>query len=1042
MQAQYAYLAKFRTWADFFQASKGLSASASQDKANKGKVFEVLLKLYLERNPQYQSKLSNVWLLDDVPTAIRNKLRLPNNDEGIDLVCRTKTDDFWAVQCKYRSNKSSAVTRKELSTFSQLTFGYCKGFSFGLVAHTSDKPIRKLDLLPNIGEINLEAFERLNPEDWQAIVARSKTLPLKPRTPKAHQKQAIAEAKKYFVAKKQARGKLLMPCGTGKSLTAFWMAEALKANTIILAVPSLSLIKQSLADWTREFVAKKIETDWLVVCSDETAAKREQDEFTESVGSLGIDATTDQEKIRQFLRRKKTKKVIFTTYQSGAVLARAAKATRSKFELGLFDEAHRTVGLEDKLFSHLLSDKNITIDKRIFMTATERVVRGSKDDVYSMDDESIYGACFYQLSFKSAIEADPPIICDYKVLTVSVTDEEIAEMARQRHLVTVKGLSKDQRSEALVAAVAIEKAIKKHKAHHLISFHRSIAAAEQFKELQDLVFKAGRLKVDTFHISSKKSAGERAALVREFRESKRALITNARCLQEGVDIPAVDCVVFADPKQSVVDIVQAAGRAMRRFEGKKYGLIVLPLPIPKGVKPEVFFEESAFKQVARVITALSTQDERIAEEFRVVEQRVGGSGKLIEFDFDLPLTRRIDLKKFRSEVALKVWERVGRANWRDFGSARAFIHSLGLESNQDWREFTKSGSLPSDIPASPDRVYKDWRSWGDWLGTGTPHWSDIERPAFPIAREQARALRISSGAAWRLLSKEGKLRPKSLPSSPDKVYAKTGWISWGDWLGTNRVADQEKAYRPFNLARQYVRTLGIRSGADYLTKWREGVIPKDIPAKPDKTYKEDGWISWPDWLGRSTEANQNREFLTFEEARNYARRTGLKTGTEWRVWSKQGNRPSKIPANPDQVYAELGWIDWADWLGNANRRGDWLDYEDAKKLLEKLNIKSGRHWRDYKSEVGIGIKIPKSPEVYYKNKGWAGWADFLSADKREMRWRKFADARKFVQALRLASRREFAVWAKTYAKPKDIPTNPNIAYGINWKGWDDWLGKA
>ena len=1039
MDAHYRYLSRHSSWESFYEAMRSLPASGRSGEASKGKTFEAFTKRYLERHPQYASKLANVWLIEEIPSAVARQLRLPVNDEGIDLVCKTKTGDYWAVQCKYRGDKSSAVTRKELSTFSQLTFGYCSGFSFGLVVHTSDRPIRKLDLLPNIGEIGSGVFESLSREEWRTITAVAKPAALKPRRPRDHQKKAIAEAKRHFLAKRESRGKLLMPCGTGKSLTAFWMAEALKADTIVLAVPSLSLIKQSLADWTREFVAKGIEADWLVICSDETAAKREQDEFTESVGSLGIDATTNPDRIRQFLRRKSTKKVVFTTYQSGTVLAKAAKAARFKFSLGLFDEAHRTVGVEDKLFSHLLSDKNIAIDKRIFMTATERVVRGSKDDVYSMDDQDVYGSSFYQLSFKAAIEADPPIICDYKILTVSVTDDEIAEMARNKHLVTIKGLNKDQRSEALVAAVAIEKAIKKHKAHHLISFHRSIAAAEQFKELQEAVFNAARLKVETFHISSKKSAGERASLIKEFKESKRALITNARCLQEGVDIPAVDCVVFADPKQSVVDIVQAAGRAMRRFEGKTHGLVVLPLPIPKGVDPAEFFQGTAFRQVAKVITALSTQDERIAEEFRVLEQSPSTARNLIDIDFELPKTRSFDISDFRREVFLKVWDRVGKANWRNFYEARAYVHRLQIKSNLGWRRIAKDGGLPPDIPSSPESIYAEWSGWGDWLGTGTLHWSQLERPAFIDAREQARKLGILSGAAWRKLYKEGKIIPSSLPASPDKVYSKEGWISWGDWLGTERVADQYRSYRSFDSAREYVRSLGFSSGAQYLSSWRAGGVPKDIPAHPDRTYLDRGWVSWPDWLGNSLSANQNRVFLPFKKAREFARKTGIRTGTEWREWSKSGSRPLDIPANPDQVYAGKGWLDWADWLGSSNRRGDWLSYQEAKQAVHKLKLSSGRAWREYKAKFGQNLAIPKSPDVYYRKKGWVNWLDFLGSDSGLSKWRDFQKARDFVHKLKLGNRRDYMAWVKSRGRPDDIPTNPNIVYRDEWLGWQDWL---
>ncbi len=170
-----------------------------------------------------------------------------------------------------------------------------------------------------------------------------------------------------------------------------------------------------------------------------------------------------------------------------------------------------------------------------------------------------------------------------------------------------------------------------HGVKHAISFHRSIRGADRFREQQDALNRMGSLgpKTTNFHISSKKTAGQRSDLLREFMAHKRALMTNARCLTEGVDVPAIDCVMFADPKQSRVDIVQAAGRALRQHEGKEYGYIVVPLVVPEKMDFEKFAETTAFKQVAQTITALSTQDERIADEFRAIEQGRVSAAKLL-----------------------------------------------------------------------------------------------------------------------------------------------------------------------------------------------------------------------------------------------------------------------------------------------------------------------------------------------------------------------------------------------------------------------------
>ena len=176
-------------------------------------------------------------------------------------------------------------------------------------------------------------------------------------------------------------------------------------------------------------------------------------------------------------------------------------------------------------------------------------------------------------------------------------------------------------AQAVAAGIALKRVFQEHGIKHAISFHRSIRGADRFREQQDRLNGLNEVGPPTvnLHISSKKSAGQRSELLRSFVQHDRALMTNARCLTEGVDIPAIDCVLFADPKQSVIDIVQAAGRALRRAPGKEFGYILLPLVVPSHMELDDFAETTAFRQVARTITALSTQDERIAEQFRGIE---------------------------------------------------------------------------------------------------------------------------------------------------------------------------------------------------------------------------------------------------------------------------------------------------------------------------------------------------------------------------------------------------------------------------------------
>jgi predicted helicase len=214
---------------------------ASNGAAQQGAAFERLTQLLLQTQPEYQSKLKHVWLLSEVPHEVRAKLRLPQFDEGIDLIAETHERTFWAIQAKFRSERDGTLTRKDLDTFTSLAFVACTGISVAVVAHTLSKPIRKRHLMGNTVEIGLERWLALDELHWSLIKSglRGKPTPPEPRQPRPHQQKAISAASQHF-ANGATRGRLIMPCGTGKSLTAFWIAETLQARNILMAVPSLA----------------------------------------------------------------------------------------------------------------------------------------------------------------------------------------------------------------------------------------------------------------------------------------------------------------------------------------------------------------------------------------------------------------------------------------------------------------------------------------------------------------------------------------------------------------------------------------------------------------------------------------------------------------------------------------------------------------------------------------------------------------------------------------------------------------------------------
>src|SRR5262245_54658937 len=239
------FIASCSSWEEFCQ--RGFP------NGEKWRAFERLVQLYLQTEPEYRTKLRHVWTLREVAPDVCKRLGLPSRDEGIDLIACTNHGEYWALQSKFRSQRDKPLSRRELGTFSSLAFNTCNNIALAVVAHTATKPVSKRHLMRKTVEIGLDRWQSIDPEFWTLIGKRLKGRSARPkaREPRPHQRAAIAAAKAHFLGDKATRGRLIMPCGTGKSLAAYWISEALEAKTILVAVPSLALIRQSLADWTR-----------------------------------------------------------------------------------------------------------------------------------------------------------------------------------------------------------------------------------------------------------------------------------------------------------------------------------------------------------------------------------------------------------------------------------------------------------------------------------------------------------------------------------------------------------------------------------------------------------------------------------------------------------------------------------------------------------------------------------------------------------------------------------------------------------------------
>lgn len=640
-----------------------------------------------------------------------------------------------------------------------------------------------------------------------------------------------------------------------------------------------------------------------------------------------------------------------------------------------------------------------------------------------MDDPGLYGETFELLTFKAAIAATPPILCDYRILTIGVRASDVARLVAANRWLDLGADGLDEvTAQALASLVALRRATGEHGVRHTVSFHSSIARAQQFRDLCARLNAAlpAEPPIAAHHVNGAMGSAARQRELDAFLAAPPSLVTNARCLTEGVDVPRIDCVFFADPKGSTIEIVQAAGRALRLAEGKKLGYILLPLVVPDGATLDAIAETSAFKFVLFVLRALATHDDRIVEWFRATaEGRAPETGQLVQFDLgDVVTPPGVNAEEFARQIEVRCWGSVGKLSFASYERAQEWARKLGITSGRAWgvafRRMTERGEWPADIPRAVDRYYRGlgWNDWPTFLGVGRKYVSYVKGRAgrgfrpFAEAREWAHTLALKSLEDWMsFVRRDPDNFPADIPSWPDRTYRKGGWVSWPDFLGySDEWADE---WRAFTEARAFARSLkltGQRAWKQYCKGERPDLPPKpgDIPAAPWFAYAESGWSGWRDWLGTekptcvktvSTEPTKPRirrnprpsKFRDFESARTFARSLQLRSSTEWYAYTHgqfpdQMPKPSDVPASPKTVYADH-WRGWGDWLGTGNVapfEKKFRPFTEARAFARALGLHTGADWDRWCRIPGNRpADIPASPETVYRTQGWVSYADFL-----------------------------------------------------------------
>ena len=730
-----------------FQSILNQFRKESFSQKDKGERFERLMQLYLLTEPYYANLFTKVWLWNEFPF----REDLGGNDTGIDLVAKTTHGAYWAIQCKcYQDN--AVINKPAVDSFLTTAgrsfvddSGQTKKFEHCLWISTTnhwgsnaEEAIR--NHTPAVSRISLFHLQNSS-VDWdkllQGMYGEQARKPRK--TPFEHQKKAIANSLEYF--KFRDRGKLIMACGTGKTYTSLKIAEQQTngQGLVLFLVPSIALLGQTLDEWTNE-AAQPINA--ICICSDaEVSKKKVQNEDTDtfSVVDLALPASTDVPSIMKQFREALDSEgltVVFSTYQSIEVISNTQKEYQKVYgnESGIFDliicdEAHRTTGVtlsdEDESAFVKVHDNNfIQGRKRMYMTATPRLYSDDTKKkavdldavLCSMDDVKLYGDEMYHIGFGEAVEKG--LLSDYKVLILTVNENDmpvaVQEMVSNNPTeVPANDVNKligcvNALSKEIVGDNSLVKSSDPEPMHTAVAFCQNIRISKQitatFNQMGELYYKnlsdeaRGRMvMIESEHIDGTMPATERYQKLSWLKSVERGtqncrILTNVRCLSEGVDVPSLDAVIFLSPRNSQVDVVQSVGRVMRRAPDKKYGYIIIPVVIPSDADTKKALDNNKeYAVVWTVLNALRAHDDRFNATVNKIElnrnkpQNIlvgapsyGSDDDVIDFSpnafADVELELSLKFEEMQALLYAKMVEKVGdRRYWEQWAKDIAEI---------------------------------------------------------------------------------------------------------------------------------------------------------------------------------------------------------------------------------------------------------------------------------------------------------------------------------------------------------------------------------
>ena len=614
-----------------------------------GNEFERLMKQYLSVDPLYKERFTDVYLWKEW-AALRTEY--DGTDIGIDLVARESNGEYCAIQCKCFA-EDTRVTKPQIDSF--VAASAAEMFTKRILVHTGAElgPNVRRTIEPLGTDFHVIGYGDLasRPIDWpdlrrempEQLDYRPELFSLRP-----HQQEAFDDVINGF--KDSDRGKMIMACGTGKTFTALRIAEKIAGigGRVLYLVPSIGLFSQAMREWAEQ---QEIPHRYIGICSDASAGRQTEDA---PIQELEIPVTTETEAITEALQHtdEAAMTVVFCTYHSLPIVETAQDQGAPAFDIILCDEAHRTTGVEspdDDTSPFVLVHKADRIHgkKRLYMTATSRLYTESararathhNKEVFSMDDSEVYGCEFHRLPFSRAIEKR--LLSDYKVVVLALY-EPGTDAVLQRYVgAGGSNINIADATKIIGCWRVLQRPEGKSRANdnikpltRVIAFNNTIANSKRLVKHWDEFIESAiahmseaqrptKFQCETRHVDGKDRAFDRKALIEWLKDGTDGvchILSNARCLSEGIDVPTLDGVIFMTPRSSHVDIVQAVGRVMRKVEGKEYGYIVLPVAIPAGTDPtNALNHNERFASVWNVLRALRSHDDRFNAEINKID---------------------------------------------------------------------------------------------------------------------------------------------------------------------------------------------------------------------------------------------------------------------------------------------------------------------------------------------------------------------------------------------------------------------------------------